>query len=453
MTTVVGLRFPTGRYHATPWGRSVNEAAVEWPPSPWRLLRALYATWRTRAPELQGTEVEAALEALAPAPSFRLPRHSEAHTRHYFPDTAYGTDKVFDPFAAVDPAAELLVRWPVDLPAEQRSAVERLCALLPYVGRAESLCQARVLTDEEAASVSSAVWSEPGDLGDLGQPPVRVLTPTAPLDLDALLATTTQVRRGGRTTPPGARWVSYAASEPVRRSPRLTAPRRARDLQAVRLRLSSSVRPAAREALVYGHVLHQAASRFAAGSPTLTGCRDDQPRVDGHAHAHYLPLDSDGDGLLDAVLVWAPEGLSHDDVEALGRIRRLHSGEPGFRAVRVAVEASGDVQALQPELTGPSQVWRSLTPFAPYRHPHRRQSTEDFLLSELVRELATRRTPSPVDVRLLQGDWLRYRRRRTLAVGEARALGVQLEFAVPVEGPLALGALSHFGLGLFVPGS
>lgn len=37
------LRFPGGRYHATPWGHHVNEGLIEWPPSPWRLLRALIA--------------------------------------------------------------------------------------------------------------------------------------------------------------------------------------------------------------------------------------------------------------------------------------------------------------------------------------------------------------------------------------------------------------------------
>ena len=37
------LRFPGGRYHATPWGHHVNEGLIEWPPGPWRLLRALIA--------------------------------------------------------------------------------------------------------------------------------------------------------------------------------------------------------------------------------------------------------------------------------------------------------------------------------------------------------------------------------------------------------------------------
>jgi hypothetical protein len=28
----IAITFPTGRFHATPWGRHVNEAAQEWPP-------------------------------------------------------------------------------------------------------------------------------------------------------------------------------------------------------------------------------------------------------------------------------------------------------------------------------------------------------------------------------------------------------------------------------------
>jgi CRISPR-associated protein Csb2 len=50
MPATLALRFPLGRYHATPWDRSANEGTTEWPPSPWRLLRALVATWYTRCP-------------------------------------------------------------------------------------------------------------------------------------------------------------------------------------------------------------------------------------------------------------------------------------------------------------------------------------------------------------------------------------------------------------------
>ena len=52
MSITLKLTFPAGRYHATPWGRHVNEGVPEWPPSPWRLLRALVAVWKRACPDL-----------------------------------------------------------------------------------------------------------------------------------------------------------------------------------------------------------------------------------------------------------------------------------------------------------------------------------------------------------------------------------------------------------------
>ena len=61
MSLRVSISFPLGRYHATPGDRHVNEGAIEWPPSPWRLVRALVAVWHDRCPELSE---EAVLEVL-----------------------------------------------------------------------------------------------------------------------------------------------------------------------------------------------------------------------------------------------------------------------------------------------------------------------------------------------------------------------------------------------------
>ncbi|MFZ2345189.1 MAG: type I-U CRISPR-associated protein Csb2, partial [Candidatus Microthrix parvicella] len=57
MSLNVQVSFPLGRYHATPWDRHVNEGAVEWPPSPWRMVRALIAVWHDRCPELDQADV------------------------------------------------------------------------------------------------------------------------------------------------------------------------------------------------------------------------------------------------------------------------------------------------------------------------------------------------------------------------------------------------------------
>jgi CRISPR-associated protein Csb2 len=81
--TTIALRFPAHRFHATPWGRHVNEGIPEWPPSPYRLLRALYDGWKRKHPEIEAAEVESVFAALAQeTPSFGLPRSAVApHTR------------------------------------------------------------------------------------------------------------------------------------------------------------------------------------------------------------------------------------------------------------------------------------------------------------------------------------------------------------------------------------
>jgi len=128
---------------------------------------------------------------------------------------------------------------------------------------------------------------------------------------------------------------------------------------------------------------------------------------------------------------------------------------PDFRPTRLGLEAVGEIEKVAPELVGPSKVWTSHTPFAPPRHGKRHQSWDDLVAAQVKEELVRRDKPAPVRVALVRGEWLAYRRHRptTERLEEGRrATGVRIEFDRPVTGPLALGALSHFGLGLFVPG-
>ena len=107
------IRFIAGQYHATPWGRHVNEGAVEWPPSPWRLLRALIAVgyrklgWDPRHPPQEAAQLVELLAAEVPV--FHLPPASLGHTRHYMPKYNSArdgkTDKVFDALEAFEKIA------------------------------------------------------------------------------------------------------------------------------------------------------------------------------------------------------------------------------------------------------------------------------------------------------------------------------------------------------------
>jgi CRISPR-associated protein Csb2 len=82
-TTLV-LTFPLRRYHATPWDRHVNEGAVELPPSPWRLLRMLYAVSQIRCPDIPEPIGHQLLSDLAVPPTFYVPAHNISHSRHCY---------------------------------------------------------------------------------------------------------------------------------------------------------------------------------------------------------------------------------------------------------------------------------------------------------------------------------------------------------------------------------
>src|SRR5574337_833496 len=153
------FKFLAGRYHATPWGRHVNEGAVEWPPSPWRILRALVATWRRTLSDLPQERVEPILRALAEPPEFLLPPASTGPARHFMPwdknwkpnEPDKAKTKVFDAFVAVSRETPLWVRWPqVSLGRNQRNTLACILTNLNTLGRSESWCQAELVNGADS---------------------------------------------------------------------------------------------------------------------------------------------------------------------------------------------------------------------------------------------------------------------------------------------------------------
>lgn len=143
----IAFRFSGGRYHATPWGRHVNEGLVEWPPSPWRILRALIACYHRKGSHLSEQLVRSVVDKMASLPSYNLPPASLGHTRHYMPQKdPLGSDrtKVFDTFASV--SEPLIVVWPeVHLNQEERDTLKSLMEGISYLGRAESWVDATLI--------------------------------------------------------------------------------------------------------------------------------------------------------------------------------------------------------------------------------------------------------------------------------------------------------------------
>lgn len=464
----LAIRFEFGRYHANPWGSHVNDAVTEWPPSPWRLLRALYSTARTNLGLLERREaIDRALRALMDAgpPVFELPAVSSAHTRHYMPLSSYSTlrtsntAKVLDGFLAIDPREEMTVWWNVALDAEAADALVDVARRLGYVGRSESVCSARMLAgagpDRISATPAESIEGQDGEW-EL----VDLLCPRRDQPLSALAVSVTELRKSRHLIPPGAERVTYAVS----RGESPTVRQRIEAVDApptlALLRLRGSARPAITEAVAVGQALRSAlqhvygARNGKAASPTFSGRNGHEPRSDQHRHAHYLALPDEQNRRIDRLVVWAPEGFGPAEVEALAGITHLSMHEIPERLPTALAALATAAGMRLPELLGPARSWRSVTPFGLVRHPKRRRGQLlDSPVDQARRELAHRGLPEPEEVSLRRGSWHRFRSSKAgqSRLERANVLGIELQFSEPVQGPIALGAFSHFGLGLFTP--
>ena len=505
------FRFPAGRYHATPWGHHVNEGLVEWPPSPWRLLRALLAAgytsglWGSEGPPETTRRLIGKLAAVLPR--YRLPEAVGAHSRHYMPlalfkDGQEETTLVFDTFARVERGV-LAVAWDVELTADEAAILGRLVERMNYLGRSESWVEGRVAGPEEPLPVVLECYpsDEPPPLGWEQVPLLAPLDESAyarwregqaagdprgeriPKDLiDCLQRDTTWLQKQGWSQPPGSRRVFYLrpgnALEPGASRGRRPA---AADhpVEAMLLCLTHATRndhalPPVVRTLPQAELFHRALVRYGerrglGHCAVLTGCDEEGLPLRGpHRHAHLLPLDLDRDGHLDHYLIWAPMGLDRVARSAVRSVRWTYaknspeplqltlSGSGSLDDLRCIPESWGE--ALRRVLGPPAGAvrWRSMSPFVPPRHLKKRG--RDTLEGQVAAELASRGLPAARKILLMdsksspeslrQRHFIRIRRKGPPPPLDC-GFPLELVFDQPVRGPICLGYASHFGLGLF----
>lgn len=539
MPTLI-LRFPGRRYHATPWGHHVNEGQVEWPPSPWRLLRALIATgyatlqWPGDSPPPVARSLIEKLASILP--SYRLPPATGAHSRHYMPLAKFkngreDTTLVFDTWAQVEDG-ELAVSWDVALTDEETLLLSDLAERLGYVGRSESWVTARLAKPDEAlpsgeecmpceempapdrgweqlplmtalSTASYGKWRQATLDVELAKLPVvdaskkkldkdakkalaqrKEVEAQYPADLvSCLQAETAWLRQCGWSQPPGSRRVFYwrktdalEAGAPKAKPRAVTAPA----VEAMLLSMATAsgndhALPSVTRTLPQAELFHRAlvslAQRQGIHSRALTGCDEKGSPLRGpHDHAHILPLDLDGDGHLDHILLWAAMGLNDRDQAAVRAVRRTFT-KGGIAPLRLAMAGAGQLSDLSglPGTHGDglrailgsrvaTTVWRSATPFVPPRYLKKRG--RNTIEGQIATELTGRSFPPPTEVRMIdphEDERARHHRHfvRSRRYGPAAPVDcgftLELRFSGPVRGPMCLGYGSHFGLGLFVP--
>lgn len=496
------FRFPAGRYHATPWRRHVNEAAVAWPPEPWRILRALIAVWHRKAD--RGLFPEAVLAGLIDRlseslPRFRLPQAVHAHTRHFMPWFKKGPEDrtlVFDGFLRVRKDDPLVVWWPdAELNEAERALAGHLAGLIDYLGRSESWVEAYcTFTDPGPANCEPSEGDRDGETVTLLAP----LTPAAwsmardhlvseaqslsrgkraarmavlgPTLLDALRPDTADWQQQGfgigSVVPPAARQVTYRRSLPEKALASWTRSVDAGAVTTLRFVLAGKPLPLLTDAVRVAELMKRA---LMSKEETLLGADAVCWQISGHgtsgshAHAFFLPEDADDDGHIDHVTVHAEAGIPARSVAAHTMLRTLFDGN--VERWRVALEAAGTRETLvRDDATalpvGSARIWESRTPYLHPWHCKAGFGPEE----QLRRELAARGLPVPCAVESLERIAIAHRGTRPSEFrrwrSKAKGGGAQpdthgslwrLTFDEPVPGPLAFGFACHYGLGMFRP--
>lgn len=468
----IRLRFPAGRYHANPWGRHVNEGAQEWPPSPYRLLRALYDAWKRKCPGLPESEVAGALGALASSePEFRLPKAVASHTRSYLSsNTEDPNDKslVFDGFLAVgrNRNDSCWVFWPeLVLSQSQRETLADLLTRLNYLGRSESWIEADLHdspTGDGFICQPAGVSAEPGEI-------VSVACVLSPLQyhgeeswLDSLASSTTRFLKSRRSSPPLLRFVRYAIPlnavviDPVPQ-PFRSVPKE----QAVILSLDCAVLPlvtATIEIAEQVRVRLMGAHRKRMGgdaslvSPLFSGKDENGAKRLDHGHLFILPLSKDHHRIDRVLLLSRLRPFTRDELDAVRGVRSLWQDD-GRPDVRCVVSWHG---SLNHPGSASAKVVASATPFVTTRHLRKGRDPNRFFQDEVRRECRNHSIGEPLTVEFLprpSGDLfecVEFRRNRRDEPPRP-GFAFRLTFSAPVTTPFSLGYGCHFGLGLFYP--
>lgn len=492
MELTLVVRFPHGRYHATPWDQAANSGIVEWPPSPWRLVRALLAVWHTRHPEIGQSTVERLVAVFGGPAEYHLPDNAMGHTRHYMPlldhrsNEAGRTALTLDAYASVRPEDSLSITWRnANLSPDDVSAASLMWSSLPYLGRAESVCVAELVVDGPPPTAAQT-W-RPSTAG--GERLMCVAEGTA---LQQIEVTPSAMRKSRALVPKGAEWVEYEATEELSTRAYLSAS--GPMIHAMRWRLLTEAPfPESLGLLATDRLRWQAIQtlkgRDLPGAETLHGHKSGvTPTL--HGHAHWLWVSGDEEGVdarvIRDLVLWVPDGVPSSLLTAMvgKRLTSPRWAPRGYVEGDLALVGFGGREVLEDlGATTRARRWASLTPFLMTRHMKPKRDFNELLSEDLALQLKYRmgdEAPPIVSIavrpeRGVQAESFRQDRigasgkggphegepstalrktrnlRRGAGGNRTTALYLDVEFGEPVSGPLLLGRLSHFGFGRFAP--
>jgi CRISPR-associated protein Csb2 len=502
MGLVIEQSFPLGRFHATRWKMGAfGDLYGEWPPSPWRLFRALAARWFQWSRETGEDDRNALLSLLgalsSELPEFYLPIHTGRGEplKQYLPMQVAWTDAskkaaaykapksslTEDHYRVVSPNDRVYWVWP-ELGEIDKVFLEQLLARVIYFGRAESFtCLRTVERVAEAQDYQSVLLSE-----KRAALAVPILAPDRKnIDrLSMLFQPTEHKNIKGRGIPPGARWYYAILPSPPRIKiiPRQKN-RYPENLTHIQFAIGGQVLPSVKYSCLlterfrkrvlrehcriltgntkcdYRELNAQTKSKMGG----FTGKDVNGEPLADHSQAYFSVL-PDERGNAARLVLWRRAPFSQEEIEALFAAAQFpllwDSASPKWKIKLLPLPFG---MPLSYKLMGTSRRWESVTPFVAPRQRRRFRKngkersgeTPESIAAKLCRRIYGI-TPASVNSYAVE-EWpyvhmsARERVKKNRRRMSLPSFRLVMEFTQPVSGPIALGDSSHFGLGVFRP--
>ncbi|GAB4232121.1 MAG: hypothetical protein Kow00121_60280 [Elainellaceae cyanobacterium] len=472
----IKIQFHTNQYQACAWGNHHSEGVIDWPPAPWRILRAIVAgAYNVNLPEKHQLTLKTLLHKLASVlPSYTLPPTTYIQHRSPRPQVDLKTAQI-RPGKTLYSAGllmssqqnELYIHWSVAL-SELEELVLSLCLSgLTYFGRKESVATLCLVEEEVEAN------AEPDPQGTRI---VSIADPTldAAALWDALNLSAHENYGVNRSAVfPGIRQATYQISKPKSQLQQEVWQKQ----HTVTLSVSASSRLPLKLALKLTHRLHQVlVSRCPAD--VFTGQEMGEPSRH-HNHTIFQCVPDRTGRYIEQIKLYSHTGYGSEALAAIASIENhpaLHGIARGYDVSLTLADLGESEEAFA--------QWISCTPFFLSRFPTVRRGKPRMLTEHHQKD-----SPEHQVLRYLQHlPWLNLEGDPTyqeheeglaLYLNDAMAVvaycepfpkfwewesecrpgkkvgrvgyQVKLRFSTPITGPVILGYAAHYGLGTMIP--
>lgn len=457
---VIKIKFEANRYNATPWQNNVNENIPEWPPSIYRLYRAIIDSWKRKyinsKDKIAKDNIMKIFEILTHVnPYYKIPEYTQSYTVSYMNvKTNTNLSKsdsalIYNPFIYIKDC--LYIVFNVDIDNESREILNKVLSGINFLGRSESWVSIS-LTDEKIEC--NFIPSENGPFY------VPVATKVDEKWLENMEKTTSDtVKSNLPKTMKIVRYDFINRIDTVHRNYEIKS-----SIKSVMYQLSTTSLPSIYDTIMISDKIHKLllskSIKFNVNNlEKFSGRNNDGTPLKGNRHMYILPIDLNNDGKIDHILLKGKENLNPEEIKVINNINLLYIKADEIRLTPIQYYASNNhlINKFR------SKYWISETPVVFSRHYKKNKGTfYNWIYNELVREFKFHSIITEEDeienVELIKSIeknnrnyyWLNYKRSRK-DDPERNGYGFKIVFKNKISGPFAIGYAAHYGLGLFMP--